>query len=234
MTYKRVLLKLSGESFCQEGSYGISPNEIGLIAETLKEVHNTGIEIAIVVGGGNIIRGARLSQKGVKRTTADYMGMLGTLINAVALQDALEKIDVPTRVQTAITTSQVAEPYIRRKAIRHLEKGRIVILAGGTGNPLFTTDTTAALRARELEVDVLFKATKVDGIYSADPKVYPDAIRYDRLTYDDVISDKLEIMDATAITLARENLLPLLVFNIKESGALLRAVSGDVLGTFVS
>lgn len=231
--YKRVLLKLSGESFCQEGGYGIAPDEIGLIAASLKEVHQTGLEIAIVVGGGNIIRGVTLSQQGIRRTTADYMGMLGTLINAVALQDALEKLEVPTRVQTAITTSQVAEPYIRRRAIRHLEKGRIVILAGGTGNPLFTTDTTAALRAKELEVDILLKATKVDGIYSADPKTNPDAVKYDQLSYDQIIEAKLEAMDATAITLARENLIPIIVFNVKQPDSLNKVVAGEKIGTYV-
>lgn len=232
--YKRVLLKLSGESFCQ-GGYGIAPNEIGLIAANLKEVHQTGLEIAIVIGGGNIIRGATLSQQGViRRTTADYMGMLGTLINAVALQDALEGINVPTRVQTAITTSQIAECYIRRRAIRHLEKGRIVILAGGIGNPLFTTDTAAVLRAKELEVDILLKATKVDGIYSADPKTNSDAKKYDQLSYDQIIETKLEIMDATAITLARENLIPIIVFNIKQPGSLNKVIAGEKIGTLVS
>lgn len=233
--YKRVLLKLSGESFCREGGYGISPDEIGSIAVNLKEVHQTGLEIAIVVGGGNIIRGASLSQQGViRRTTADYMGMLGTLINAIALQDALEGLGVPTRVQTAITTSQVAEPYIRRRAIRHLEKGRIIILAGGTGNPLFTTDTTAALRAKELEVDILLKATKVDGIYSDDPKTNPEAKKYDQLTYDQIIEAKLEAMDATAITLARENSIPIIVFNVKQPGSLNKVVAGEKIGTLVS
>jgi len=233
--YKRVLLKLSGESFCQEGGYGISPDEIGSVAANLKEAHQTGLEIAIVVGGGNIIRGASLSQQGViRRITADYMGMLGTLINAVALQDALEGLGVPTRVQTAITTSQVAEPYIRRRAIRHLEKGRIVILAGGTGNPLFTTDTTAALRAKELEVDILLKATKVDGIYSDDPKTNPEAKKYDKLSYDQIIEAKLEAMDATAITLARENSIPIIVFNVKQSGSLSKVVAGEKIGTLVS
>jgi len=233
--YKRILLKLSGESFCQEGSYGISPDEIGLIAANLKEVHEGGIEIAIVVGGGNIIRGATLSQQGViRRTTADYMGMLGTLINAVALQDALEGLGVETRVQTAITTSQVAEPYIRRKALRHLEKGRIVILAGGTGTPLFTTDTTAVLRAKELEADILLKATKVDGIYDADPKINLNAVKFEQVSYDDIIQMKLAATDATAITLARDNQIPIIVFNVKQQGSLNLVVSGEKIGTLVS
>lgn len=235
VAYKRVLLKLSGESFCKEGSYGITPNEIEIIAATLQKVHETGLQIAIVVGGGNIMRGETLSKQGIRRITADHMGMLGTLINAVALQDALEKLNVPTRVQTAITTSQVAEPYIRRRAIRHLEKGRIVILAGGTGNPLFTTDTTAALRAKELEVDVLLKATKVDGIYDSDPKLNLNAIKYDQLTYDQIIEAKLAVMDATAITLSRENRIPIVVFNVKQPDSLSQVVSGmNAIGTLVT
>lgn len=229
----RILLKLSGESFCGEGNYGIDPDEIATIANILKEVHGSGTQVAVVVGGGNIIRGATLSEQGVGRITADYMGMMGTLINALALQDALEKIDVPTRVQTAVNTQSVAEPYIRRRCIRHLEKGRLVILAGGGGVPLFTTDTTAILRAKEIGASIVLKATKVDGVYSADPKTDPDAIRFDRITYDQVIQDNLQVMDATAITLAREHAIPIMVFDVKSKGSVLNAVQGQVVGTLI-
>jgi len=232
--WKRVLLKLSGESLCKEGGYGIAPKEIELIAELLKEARATGIQLAVVVGGGNIIRGAKLSEKGVTRHTADYMGMLGTLINAIALQDALEKLEVPTRVQTAITTSQVAEPFIRRRCVRHLEKGRIVILAGGCGAPLFTTDTAAALRAKELEADIILKATKVDGVFSKDPKLNPDATKYEELSHTDVLTLNLEVMDGTAVALAREHRIPIRVFNIKKADNLLRVLNGESVGTLVS
>jgi uridylate kinase len=227
------LLKLSGESLCEEGSYGIAPKEIELIAKLLKEAKATGIQLAVVVGGGNIIRGARLSEKGINRHTADYMGMLGTLINAIALQDALEKLKVSTRVQTAITTSQVAEPFIRRRCVRHLEKGRIVILAGGCGAPLFTTDTTAALRAKELEAEVILKATKVDGVFTEDPKLNPDAKKYERLSHTDVLTLDLDVMDGTAIALAREHRIPIRVFNIKKEDNLLRVLNGEPIGTLV-
>ena len=232
----RVLLKLSGESFCKEGTYGIAPKEIGELALTLKKNLELfpGLQLAIVVGGGNIIRGATLSEKGISRITADYMGMLGTLINAIALQDALEAIEVPTRVQTAITTSQVAEPYIRRRAIRHLEKGRVVILAGGTGIPMFTTDTVAVLRAKELNANVLLKATKVDGIYDKDPKLYSDAVKYDKLSYTDVLHQDLKVMDTAAIVIARDHNVPIAVFNIKTQDNLERILAGDSsIGTIV-
>jgi len=232
----RVLLKLSGESFCEEGTYGIAPKEIGELALTLKKNLELfpGLQLAIVVGGGNIIRGASLSEKGISRMTADYMGMLGTLINAIALQDALEAIEVPTRVQTAITTSQVAEPYIRRRAIRHLEKGRVVILAGGTGIPMFTTDTVAVLRAKELNANALLKATKVDGIYDKDPKLYTDAVKYDKLSYTDVLYQDLKVMDAAAIAVARDHNVPIVVFNIKTPDNLERILAGDSsIGTIV-
>jgi len=230
---RRILLKLSGESFCQEGNNGIDPTEMAALALILKEVHQLGVQVAVVVGGGNIIRGASLSKQGIGRITADYMGMMGTLINALALQDALEKIDVPTRVQTAINTQSVAEPYIRRRCIRHLDKGRLVILAGGGGVPLFTTDTTAILRAKEIEADVVLKATKVDGVYSSDPKKYSDAIRYDRISYDEVLREGLQVMDATAITLAKEHSIPIMVFNVKANGNVVRAVKGEVVGTLI-
>jgi len=231
--WKRVLLKLSGESFCSEGGYGIAPAEIDLVAQTLKEVHEYGVEVAVVVGGGNIIRGATLSKQGISRNTADYMGMLGTLINALALQDALEAIGVATRVQTAIETKQVAEPYIRRRCIRHLEKGRVVILAGGGGIPLFTTDTAAAIRTQELGAEVLLKATKVDGVYSDDPSINPEAKRYDRLSYTEVIENNLEVMDATAITLARQHSIPIVVFNVKIPGNVMRVIRGESIGTVI-
>ena len=230
---RRLLLKLSGESFCKEGHHGIDPNEMATLASILKEVHELGTQVAVVVGGGNIIRGASLSKQGIGRITADYMGMMGTLINALALQDALEKIEVPTRVQTAINTQSVAEPYIRRRCIRHLEKGRLVILAGGGGVPLFTTDTTAILRAKEIEADIVLKATKVDGVYNEDPKINPDAVFYEKIPYDQVIHQGLGVMDATAITLAREHQIPIMVFNVKAPGNVLRAVKGEIVGTLI-
>jgi uridylate kinase len=232
--YSRILLKLSGECFCQEGGYGISPVEIEKVALLLKQVHDKGVQLAVVVGGGNIIRGAKLSEKGVTRHTADYMGMLGTLINAIALQDALEKSGVPTRVQTAISAAKIAEPFIRRRCERHLEKNRVVILAGGAGVPLFTTDTAAALRAKELEADVLLKATKVDGVFTSDPKKDPAAKKYDRLSYDDILKKNLRALDATAVALAREHQITIIVFNVKKPGNLLRIINGDSVGTIIT
>ncbi len=232
--WKRVLLKISGEGFCKEGGHGIDSEEVAHIAETAKRVHALGRELAIVVGGGNMVRGSQISAQGINRATADYMGMLATVINAVALQDALERIGVETRVQTAISASQIAEPFIRRRCLRHLEKGRVVILAGGTGNPWMTTDTCAALRAHEIGAEVLLKATKVDGVYTADPKKDPKAERFKRLTYLEVLNKKLKVMDATAITLAMEHHLPILVFDMKKPGNIERAVQGQDIGTLIA
>jgi uridylate kinase len=233
LAFKKVLLKLSGESLCKVGKQGIDPEEIDIIADTLKVVHGLGVQLAVVVGGGNMLRGADLSKRGVNRDSADYMGMLGTLINALALQAALEALDVPTRVQTAIPTERVAEPYIQRRAIRHLEKGRVVILAGGAGIPRFTTDTTAVLRTKELGLDVLLKATKVDGVYTANPSVYPEAKRYVKLSYEDAIDKRLDVMDATAFTLAEEHQVKIVVFNVKKKDSILKAVRGEDIGTTI-
>jgi uridylate kinase len=231
---QRILLKLSGESMGGEGGFGINIPEVKRIAEACQSIHAMGKDLAVVVGGGNFIRGTELAKQKVDRATADYMGMLGTLINALALQDVLENLGVPTRVLSAISSHQCAEPYIRRRAVRHLEKRRVVILAGGTGNPFFTTDTCAALRAQELGCHILLKATKVDGVYSADPRKDPTAIRYKHLTYWDVINQELEVMDATAITMAMEHELPILVFDFKKPGNFARAVQGEEIGTLIS
>jgi uridylate kinase len=232
--WHRVLLKLSGESFCKEGELGIQAAEVKATAESLAEVHAAGVELAVVVGGGNLMRGASLSEQGIARTSADYMGMLGTLINAVALQEALEKLSIPTRIQSAIAANQVAEPFIRRRCIRHLEKGRIVILAGGTGLPLFTTDTTATLRAKEIEAEVVLKATKVDGVYDSDPKKNSTAVFFKTLSYSEVLRRNLQVMDATAITLAMEHGIPIIVFNVKIPGNIKRAVLGEQVGTLIT
>jgi uridylate kinase len=231
--YQRILLKLSGEVLTGEGGYGIDPAVIQKIAQEIKEVKNLGVEIAIVIGGGNIFRGMAASAKGMDRASADYMGMLATVMNGVALQDALEKINVYTRVQTAIEMREVAEPYIRRRAIRHLEKGRVVIFAGGTGNPYFTTDTTASLRAMEIGADVILKATKVDGVYDADPLLHKNARKYDELTYLDVLKNQLKVMDATAISLCMDHQIPIIVFNLKRRGNVKRVVLGERVGTKV-
>ncbi len=231
---RRILLKLSGESMGGEGGFGITIDEVRKIAASCRSIHEMGKEIAIVVGGGNLVRGAEISQKGLGRATADYMGMLATLINGLALQDVLEGMGVPTRCMSAISSHQCAEPFIRRRAIRHLEKGRVVILAGGTGNPYFTTDTCATLRAQELGAQVLLKATKVDGVYSADPRKDPNAQRLKNLTYWDVINRELTVMDVTAITMAMEHDLPILVFDFKKQGNFARAVQGEEIGTLIS
>jgi uridylate kinase len=231
--YKRILLKISGESLAGEGDYGIDPPVIQQIAREIKEVKNLGVEVAIVIGGGNIFRGMAASSKGMDRASADYMGMLATVLNALALQDSLEKIDVFTRVQTAIEMREVAEPYIRRKAIRHLEKGRVVIFAAGTGNPFFTTDTTASLRAMEIGAEVILKATKVDGIYESDPMVNKKAKKFDEITYFDVLKKQLKVMDATAISLCMDHRIPIIVFNLKRKGNIKRAVLGEKVGTKV-
>lgn len=234
--YRRVLLKLSGESFGNNGKSGISLDETLAIAGQLKKVAARGVQLAVVVGGGNILRGAHFSAglNTIKPATADYMGMLATVLNGLALQDALESLDIPTRLLTAIPMDMVAEPYIRRRAVRHLEKGRVVILAGGTGNPFVTTDTAAALRGRELGVDVIMKATKVDGVYDADPEKNPYAERYERLTYRKVIDDRLKVMDISAFDLCQQAKLPILVFNYKREGAIEQAVAGRPIGTLVS
>jgi uridylate kinase len=231
--YKRILLKISGESLAGEGDYGIDPPVIQQIAREIKEVKNLGVEVAIVIGGGNIFRGMAASSKGMDRASADYMGMLATVLNALALQDSLEKIGVFTRVQTAIEMREVAEPYIRRKAIRHLEKGRVVIFAAGTGNPFFTTDTTASLRAMEIGAEVILKATKVDGIYESDPMVNKKAKKFDEITYFDVLKKQLKVMDATAISLCMDHRIPIIVFNLKRKGNIKRAVLGEKVGTKV-
>ena len=231
--YKRIILKISGEVLTGEGDYGIDSEVICQIAQEVKEVKNLGVEVAIVIGGGNIFRGMAASAKGMDRASADYMGMLATVMNGLALQDALEKIDVYTRVQTAIEMRQIAEPYIRRRAIRHLEKGRVVIFAGGTGNPYFTTDTTASLRAMEIGAEVILKGTKVDGIYDADPLLHKRAQKYDELTYLEVLKKQLKIMDATAISLCMDYRIPIIVFNLKKRGNIKRVVLGEKVGTKV-
>jgi uridylate kinase len=232
--YKRVVLKLSGEALAGDEKFGINPPVIKEIVEEIKEVHDLGIEMAIIVGGGNIWRGQIGAQMGMERAQADYMGMLATVMNALALQDALENIDVPTRVQTSIEMRQIAEPYIRRKAERHLEKGRIVIFAGGTGNPYFSTDTTAALRAAEVNADVILMAkNNVDGVYSADPKLDENAVKFEELTHLDVISKGLQVMDSTASSLSMDNDIPLVVFNLNEPGNIKRVVLGENIGTTV-
>jgi uridylate kinase len=230
--YKRVLLKVSGEGFCKPGGFGLDPQEVRTIARQAKDVVESGCQLAIVVGGGNYLRGVQFSKEAsIKRATADYMGMVATVINALALQDCLESLGTDTRVQCAIEMKEVAEPYIRRRAIHHLELGRIVILAGGTGNPFFTTDTCAALRASELGAEVLLKATKVDAVYSDDPKKNPNAKRYTRLTYDDVVQQGLKIIDVAAITLCKENHIPVIVFDLKREGNIRRVVGGEEIGT---
>ncbi|HVY60295.1 MAG TPA: UMP kinase [Planctomycetota bacterium] len=232
--YRRVLLKVSGDGFCSQEGRGLEMQEVETIARQIKTVRDHGVELAVVVGGGNILRGAQISQRGVQRATGDYMGMLATVINGLALQDTLEKLDVQTRVLTAIDMNRVAEPFIRRRCVRHLEKGRVCILAGGTGNPYLTTDTTAALRAKEIGAEVLLKATKVDGVYSADPKLHPTAEKYDTLTYLDVLNQQLRIMDMTAISLCMETHLPIIVFNLKVAGNIEKAVLGEPIGTLIS
>jgi uridylate kinase len=232
--YKRILLKLSGEALMGDQNYGIDPAVATRIAQDVAEIQSLGVQTAIVIGGGNIFRGLAASAKGMDRSTGDYMGMLATVINALAMQDALEKNGVPTRVLTAIEMRAVAEPFIRRRAVRHLEKGRVVVFAAGTGNPYFTTDTAAALRAMEMKAEVILKATKVDGIYSADPVKHPDATRYDRISYLQVLQERLQVMDATAISLCMDNKLPILVFNLKTPGNIRRVVMGDTIGTMVT
>lgn len=232
--YKRILLKLSGEALAAEAGFGINSKTIVDIAQEIAEVHKLGIQLGVVIGGGNIFRGIAASANGMDRASSDYMGMLGTCINGLALQDAIEKQGVPTRVQTAIAMAEIAEPYIRRKAIRHLEKNRIVIFVAGTGNPYFTTDTAAALRAMEINADAILKATKVDGIYDSDPVKNPSAKKYEKLSYLDVLQQGLNIMDSTAISLSMDNKLPIVTFNLKVRGNIRRVVMGENVGTTVS
>jgi uridylate kinase len=231
--YQRVLLKLSGEALMGEREYGIDETTIRSFAEEIRDVHDLGIEIAIVIGAGNIFRGVPAASSGMDRVTADYMGMLATVINGLALQDALEQLGVYTRVLSAISMQEVAEPYIRRRAVRHLEKGRVIIFVAGTGNPYFTTDTAASLRAMEIQADIIIKATKVDGVYDRDPLKYDDAVKYDELTYLHVLQKGLKVMDATAISLCMDNHLPILVFSLTKKGNIRKAVCGESIGTFV-
>ncbi len=233
--YRRVLLKLSGESFARPGVTGVSMDEVSKIAAQCKRVADRGVQLAVVVGGGNIIRGAHFSKAGemVAQATADYMGMLATVINGLALMDALEHLKCPTRLMTAIRMDGVAEPFIRRRCTRHLEKGRICVLAAGTGNPFVTTDTAAALRANEIDAEILLKATRVDGVFSDDPEKNPHAVKHDRLTYEQVLSNRLAVMDMTAIGMCMDNRMPILVFNFKKEGNIERAIAGEKIGTYV-
>ncbi|MCR4440289.1 MAG: UMP kinase [bacterium] len=232
--YKRILVKLSGEALMGQQGLGIDPAVVSTMADEIRVVREHGVQVGVVVGGGNIFRGLSASARGMDRVTADYMGMLATVINALALQDYLERKGVPTRVLTAIKMEAVAEPFIRRRAIRHLEKGRVVIFAAGTGSPFFTTDTTAALRAVEIDAEVILKATKVDGVYDADPMKHQDATMFDAISYMDVVRKGLKVMDATAVTLCMDNKLPIIVFNLNKPGNLLRVVLGEKVGTKVS
>lgn len=233
MKYKRILLKISGEAMMGDQAYGVDPATVDFIAKEIKDAVSMGVEVAIVIGGGNIFRGVEASMKGIERASADYMGMLATVINALALQNYLEKYGVPTRVQSAIEMKELAEPYIRRKAIRHLEKGRTVIFAAGTGNPYFTTDTAASLRAMEIDAEVILKATKVDGVYSSDPVKDPTAKKYRTVTYIDVLKKGLSIMDSTAISLCMDNNLPIVVFNLRGKKSIRKIIEGKKIGTLV-
>ncbi|NMC77803.1 MAG: UMP kinase [Chloroflexi bacterium] len=234
LKYHRILLKLGGEALAGPEGFGIDPQGAVRVARRVREVREMGVDVAIVIGAGNLWRGREGLETGMDRSTADYMGMLATVMNALALMDALERIDVITRVQSAVEMRSVAEPYIRRRAIRHLEKGRVVIFGGGTGNPYFSTDTAAALRAMEIGADVLIKATKVDGVYDKDPKRFSDAVRFDQLTYIDTLNRRLEVMDSTAISLCMENKLPILVLNLWDESALRRVLLGEAVGTLVT
>jgi uridylate kinase len=233
MKYKRIMLKVSGEALAGDEGFGISPRMLNFLAGEIEQVHKLGLQIAVVVGGGNILRGIPASAEGMDRSSADYIGMLATVMNGLALQDALERLAIDTRVQTAIEMREVAEPFIRRRAIRHLEKGRVVIFVGGTGNPYFSTDTAAALRAMEVKCEVVFKATKVDGVYTADPLLDPSAKKFDELSYIEVLNRQLKVMDSTAISLCMDNLFPIVVFNLHEPGILRQLVFGEKVGTIV-
>ncbi len=231
--YRRILLKLSGEVLAGEQDFGIDPTKATQLANEIKSIHEMGVDIILIIGGGNIFRGLQAASKGMDRVTGDYLGMLATIMNAISLQDALEKNNVETRTLSAITVSQISEPYIRRRALRHLDKGRVVIVAGGTGNPYFTTDTAAALRATELKAQVLIKGTKVDGVFDKDPVVYSDAVRYNNVSFTEILEKNLRVMDLTAITLCKENALPICVFNINNKGDLKRVVEGKNIGTTI-
>ncbi|WP_372766336.1 UMP kinase [Lutibacter sp.] len=233
MAYKRILLKLSGEALMGDRQYGIDPKRLSAYAEEIKKIVENGIEVAIVIGGGNIFRGVSGASNGIDRVQGDYMGMLATIINGLALQSAIEAIGIKTRLLTAIKMEQVAEPFIKRRAVRHLEKGRVVIFGGGTGNPYFTTDTAAVLRAIEIGADVILKGTRVDGIYNSDPEINKDAIKFDSITYEDVLRKGLKIMDTTAFTLSQENNLPIIVFDMNKEGNLEKVISGETIGTKV-
>ena len=234
MSYKRVLLKLSGEALLGEKSYGVDPKRILAYSEEIKEIIDSGVEIAIVIGGGNIFRGVSGASNGIDRVQADYMGMLATVINGLALQSSLEDLKVQTRLQTAFKIEAVAEPYIKRKAVRHLEKKRVVIFSGGTGNPFFTTDSAAVLRAIEINADVILKGTRVDGIYNNDPEKNKDAVKFKQISYDEAIAKKLKVMDSTAFTLSKENELPIIVFNMNKAGNLKKIINGKEVGTIVN
>ena len=234
MKYERALIKLSGEALMGQKPYGIDPEIVHAIADDISDVVSKGIQIAIVVGGGNIFRGLKGSAAGMDRATADYVGMLATVMNAITLQDGLERAGVATRVQSAIEMQQIAEPYIRRRAIRHLEKGRVVVFGGGCGNPFFTTDTTAALRAAEINAEVVLKATKVDGVYDKDPKKYADAVKYSNLTFQEVLSKEIAVMDSTAIALCKDNKIPIVVFDIFQKGNITKAVKGESIGSSIT
>lgn len=234
LKYKRILLKLSGEALAGNQKFGISNDVLNNFARQLKEVHDLGVELAIVIGGGNIFRGLAGQEQGFDRATGDSLGILATIMNALALQNAIEKIGVPTRVLTAVQMPEIAEPYIRRRAIRHLEKGRIIILAGGTGNPYFTTDSGGALRALEIHADILAKGTKVNGVYDKDPAKFDDAVKFDKISFDETLSKDLKVMDTAALSLCRENDLPIIVFNILEDGNIKRMVNGEEIGTIVN
>ena len=231
--YRRILLKLSGEVLAGEQDFGIDPTKANQLANEIKSIHEMGVDIILIIGGGYIFRGLQAASKGMDRVTGDYLGMLATIINAISVQDALEKNGVETRTLSAINVSQISEPYIRRRALRHLDKGRVVIVAGGTGNPYFTTDTAAALRATELKAQVLLKGTKVDGVFDKDPVVYSDAVRYNNVSFTEVLGKNLRVMDLTAITLCKENALPIRVFNINNKGDLKRVVEGKNIGTTI-
>lgn len=232
--FKRILLKLSGEALLGDKPFGLDPAILNRLAKEIKVLIESGIEVSLVVGGGNLFRGAELQESGMERVTGDHMGMLATVMNALALQDAIEKVGIPVRVMSSIPIDQVCEEFIRRRAIRHMEKGRVVICAAGTGNPFFTTDTAASLRAIELETDAMLKATKVDGVYSADPHKDPNAVKYDKLTYNEVLEKNLGVMDATAVVMCRDNGLPLLVFSMTEAGEVVRALSDNTVGTIIT
>ncbi|MDY8136746.1 UMP kinase [Aquimarina sp. 2201CG5-10] len=234
MKYKRILLKLSGEALMGERQYGIDPNRLAEYAHEIKQITNKGVQVAIVIGGGNIFRGVAGASKGMDRVQADHMGMLATVINGLALQSALEDSEIPTRLQSAVKINEVAEPFIRRRALRHLEKGRVVIFGGGTGNPYFTTDSAAVLRAIEINADVILKGTRVDGIYTSDPEKNADATKFDFISFDDVLRKGLKVMDTTAFTLSQENELPIVVFDMNKAGNLLKVVSGESIGTQVN